>query len=108
MKNKCVEKFSEIPRRYNCAQAIAAGFDRDDLVPELRSAGGGNAPDNRCGALHAAMLIAGEGGAGSIRDGFCAALGAESCSMLKRELHVSCVECVECAAGLLEKYQNGK
>ena len=108
MKNKCVEIFSEVPRRYNCAQAVAAGFDREELVPELRSAGGGNAPENRCGALHAAMLIAGENGAEVIRKGFNAELGAESCSILKNELHVPCPKCVECAAALLEKYQNGK
>lgn len=106
--NKCVEIFSEVPRRCNCAQAVAAGFDRDDLVPELRSAGGGNAPGNRCGALHAAMLIAGENGAEVIRRGFNAELGGESCSMLKKELHVPCTRCVGCAAELLEKYQNGK
>ena len=63
--NRAVEIFSEIPRKCNCAQAVAAGLERDDLLPELAACGGGKAPGGRCGALHAAMLIAGEGKAES-------------------------------------------
>lgn len=100
--NKAVEIFSAIPRKYNCAQSVAAGSDRDDLVPALASCGGGKAPAGRCGALHAAMLIAGEGKAESVRAEFVAAAGSEFCRELKHELKVPCVKCVGTAAALAE------
>ena len=100
---KAVELFTAVPRQYNCAQAVAAGSDRSDLISELASAGGGRAPGNRCGALHAAMLIVGDN-AEAIRQEFTATLGSESCSILKNEFQVPCVKCVECAAQLLEKF----
>ena len=100
--NKAVEIFSEIPRKCNCAQAVAAGLGRDDLLSALATCGGGKAPGGRCGALHAAMLISGEGKAGEIRDTFVAAAGSEFCRVLKQELKVPCVKCVETAAALAE------
>ena len=100
--NKAVEVFSEIPRRYNCAQSVAAGLEREDLVPALASCGGGKAPEGRCGALHAAMLIAGESKAGEIRAKFVTAAGSEFCRVLKQELKVPCAKCVETAAALAE------
>ncbi len=100
--NKASEVFSEVPRRYNCAQSVAAGLNRDDLVPALAACGGGKAPEGRCGALHAAMLIAGEGKAERVRAGFVAATGSEFCRVLKQELKVPCAKCVETAAALAE------
>ena len=104
--NKASEVFSEIPRRYNCAQSVAAGLGRDDLVPELSTCGGGNAPEGRCGALHAAMLIAGADKAADVREKFVAATGSEFCRVLKRELGVPCPKCVETAAALAEEAAN--
>ncbi len=98
--NKAVEIFSEIPRKCNCAQAVAAGLERDDLLPELATCGGGKAPGGRCGALHAAMLIAGEDRAEVVRAAFVAAAGSEYCKVLKQELKFPCVKCVETAAAL--------
>ena len=100
--NKAVEIFSEVPRKCNCAQAVAAGLGREDLLPGLASCGGGKAPEGRCGALHAAMLIAGETRAGDVRAGFVAAAGSEFCRVLKQELKFPCVRCVETAAALAE------
>ena len=100
--NKASEVFSEVPRKYNCAQSVAAGLNRDDLLPGLASCGGGKAPEGRCGALHAAMLISGEGEAGEIRAKFVAAAGSEFCRVLKQELKFPCAKCVEIAAALAE------
>lgn len=108
MKNRCVEIFSAVPRCFNCAQAIAVGFGRDELAAVLQNSGGGRAPGNRCGALHAAMLIAGVPDAEALRNEFVSGLGSESCSELKQKLQIPCTRCVEFAAELLEKYQSGK
>ncbi len=101
--NRAVEIFSEVPRKYNCAQSVAAGLGRDDLLAALSTCGGGNAPEGRCGALHAAMLIAGEDKADGVREEFSAATGSEFCRVLKRELGVPCAKCVETAAKLAEE-----
>ena len=100
--NRAVEIFSEVPRQCNCAQAVAAGLGREDLLSALATCGGGKAPGGRCGALHAAMLISGEGKADGIRAKFVAAAGSEFCRELKQELKVPCVKCVETAAALAE------
>ena len=100
--NKAVEIFSEVPRKYNCAQSVAAGLDRADLLSRLAACGGGKAPEGRCGALHAAMLIAGERKAAGIRAEFVAATGNEYCKALKQEFKVPCAKCVETAAALAE------
>ena len=102
--DRAVEIFSEVPRKCNCAQAVAAGLGRDDLVPFLASCGGGKAPGGRCGALHAAMLIAGEGKAAEVRAKFVAAAGSEFCKVLKQELKFPCVKCVATAAALAEEH----
>ena len=103
--NKAVELFTAVPRSYNCAQAVAAGCGYEDLVSEMKMCGGGNAPDNCCGALHAAMCIAGEGNAEALKEEFTGSLGCFRCRELKTATPaVSCVECVRVAAALLEKY----
>ena len=102
--SKALELFTAVPRCYNCAQAVAAGCGREDLIAELQSAGGGRAPENCCGALYAAMLIAGENNSGMIRNEFTEKLGSGCCAELKGKLGVPCTECVDVAAGLLEKF----
>lgn len=104
MKNKAVELFNSVPKINNCAQTIAAAAGRDDLIGEMKLCGGGKAPGSICGALHAAMVIAGEAKGESIRNEFSSILGAETCSDLKNYEMVPCVRCVEKAAELLEKY----
>ena len=101
--NRASEVFSEVPRKYNCAQSVAAGLGRDDLVPQLASCGGGKAPEGRCGALYAAMLISGESKSADVRAKFVAAAGSEYCKVLKQELKFPCAKCVETAAALAEK-----
>ncbi len=100
--NKALELFSASPRMHNCAQAVASGTGHDELFAELNSCGGGKAPEGRCGALHAAMLIAGPKRAEEIRKSFVAELGSEKCAELKRVLSVPCARCVETGARLAE------
>lgn len=103
--NKAVEIFIAVPRCHNCAQAVAAGCGYNDLVEELKDFGGGKAPENCCGALYAAMRIAGNRDGEIIRNDFVARLGSAACRELKSATPpVACVECVKTAAELLEKY----
>ena len=101
--NKALELFTATPRKHNCAQATACGLGHDELYETLAACGGGKAPGGRCGALHAAMLIAGEARAEELRRRFAAELGAETCAELKRTLFVPCARCVETAAKLAEE-----
>ena len=101
--NKALELFTASPRKHNCAQSTACGLGREELYAPLAACGGGKAPGGRCGALHAAMLIAGEARAEEVRKSFVSELGAETCAELKRVLAVPCVKCVETAARLAEE-----
>ncbi len=101
--NKALELFTASPRMHNCAQAVACGLGRDELYAPLATCGGGRAPEGRCGALHAAMLLAGEARAQELRRRFVAELGGETCAELKRTFRIPCEKCVETAARLAEE-----
>ena len=105
MKNNAVEIYTAVPKMHNCAQAVAAGAGREDLVEAFKVCGGGKAPGNTCGALHAAMLIAGEAHAEELRRRFVSELGSEKCAELKRQLFVPCATCVATAARLAEELE---
>ena len=96
---KALELFTATPRMHNCAQSVAGGLGRSELLPELAGCGGGRAPGGVCGALHAAMLIAGPEKAAAIREEVVAELGSDKCAELKRG-GVPCATCVETAARL--------
>ena len=100
---KALELFTASPRMHNCAQATACGLGHDELYAPLANCGGGRAPEGRCGALHAAMLVAGEARAEEIRRRFAAELGSEKCAELKRVHQVPCAKCVETAVRLADK-----
>jgi len=102
--NNASELFAATPRMHNCAQSVACGLGRDELYGPLASCGGGRAPGNTCGALHAAMLVAGESRAEEIRRRFVAELGSDKCAELKGRLFVPCAKCVETAARLAEEF----
>ena len=96
-----IEAFSSPGHPYNCAQSIAIGAGRDDLVSELAACGGGRAPEGRCGALHAALLIAPPEKHAAILEQFRATAGALTCREIKGTTHFPCVKCVELAATLI-------
>jgi len=99
-KEKALRSFRQPPLNLNCAQAIAHGFDRDDLVAEMANCGSGRAPGGLCGALYCAMRL-GENSTESIAADFEKKLGYRNCSELKRDGHISCRECVATAAEIL-------
>ena len=57
MSKSASDFFAEVPRRYNCAQSVAAGAGREDLIPAMAAMGGGRAPEGICGALYAALQL---------------------------------------------------
>lgn len=97
---KAEEIFSRVPRTHNCAQAVAAGADRDDLVDELRAYGGGRAPGGLCGALYAALLILPEDKREEARAEFIRLAGSDQCRVIKSECGTSCLRCVEIGGAL--------
>ncbi len=104
MKNRAVEIFTSIPKTHNCAQSVAAGCERADLTAELQAAGGGRAPEGRCGALFAALLLTPAEKHAEIIAEFTACAGAETCREIKTVHHFPCAKCVELGAELVEKY----
>ena len=99
---KAIEAFTAAGHPYNCAQSVAVGAGREELVSELASCGGGRAPEGRCGALHAALLLAPPEKRAAILEQFRAAAGAVTCREIKGGTGFPCVQCVETAARLLE------
>ena len=105
MSNKAYELFTAVPKLHNCAQAVADGLGRGDLVPELAACGGGRAPEGLCGALHSALLLVKPENREAVKAEFAAAAGALTCSAIKGETKFPCAECVKVAAELVEKYR---
>ena len=68
----------------------------------LSSCGGGRAPEGRCGALHAAMLMVPAERREAVRQAFIQKNGSEFCRELKTVHHTPCSQCVETAASLTE------
>ncbi|MBQ9095769.1 MAG: hypothetical protein IJY53_05490 [Akkermansia sp.] len=102
---KALSTFREPPFMYNCAQTICAAFGREDLIESMKACGGGKAPDGTCGALYAAMTLAGDK-AETIRTAFTATHGACTCRELKGgSPRVACQDCVKTAAALLEQLE---
>ncbi len=102
MEQRAAEIFGRVPKTHNCAQTIAAAAGRDDLAETLQSCGGGRAPEGRCGALHAACLIAPEAERERLRQAFRHEFGTENCRELKQR-GISCAACVAAAARLLDE-----
>jgi len=98
--NKAVEIYSRIPKTHNCAQSVAEGCDRHDLVETLKTCGGGRAPEGLCGALYAALLINPQERHSAIREAFDKAAGSKYCNEIRTARTTSCARCVEIAAEL--------
>lgn len=104
--SKAVELFTAVPKVHNCAQAVAAGAGEEQLAAELQCCGGGKAPQGRCGALHAALLLIPQELHAEVIERFCAAAGAESCREIKAGTPpYPCVECVRTGAELVELFR---
>ena len=95
---QAVAFYAQRPKLYNCAQAVAKTFKRDDLVESLKSCGGGNAPDGLCGALYAAMLLAGEEQTETVKEQFHKVIGHLQCKAIRKDGQATCAVCVRRAA----------
>ena len=94
---------------YNCAQAVLAHFKQPaETVAEFKAFGGGNAPEGICGALYAARHILNDDAKfRQLCDEFAAQTGgALTCRALKSEAKFPCMQCVDLAAELVEKFRN--
>lgn len=95
-------------RKGNCAQAVAAAWKEhsgnDDLsVEEFKQFGHGKAPEGLCGALYTACVFAGEDKDGTIKQRFAEETGGHvQCKEIRQDVKLSCAECVNLAASLLE------
>ena len=102
MSKSASEFFAEVPRRYNCAQSVAAGAGREDLTSDFAAMGGGRAPDGLCGALYAALQLLPEEKQEAAREAFQAKAGSLYCREIKSGTGFSCAECVELAEKLVK------
>ena len=102
-KEKALQSFRKPPLRLNCAQAVAHGFDREDLVAKMVSCGRGRAPGGLCGALFCAMQLAGEERAEAVAAEFEKTVGGRHCRFFESEHRAGCEESVAVAVEILEK-----
>jgi len=95
--------------RLNCAQSILKAFGhRKDMtgneIEVARAFGGGRAAGGVCGALHAALLLVdGPDRKLALRAAFAERAGAEQCREIRNRKIITCGQCVELAAELLER-----
>ena len=96
--------------RLNCAQSVLRGFQHrynlsEEQIVEARRHGGGRAEEGMCGALYAALSLAGDSPVREcVRTAFTKRVGAEKCREIKSTTHVPCHECVRLAASLLVEH----
>lgn len=94
--------------KLNCAQSILKAFHHrkgitENEIDAARALGGGRAAGGVCGALHAALLFHdGEEEKRTLRENFSAHAGSEHCREIKAKKMLTCVQCVELAAELIE------
>ena len=101
--DKAVVLFLKAPKEFNCAQAVAKAFGHDELLEQLKSCGGGRAPDSICGALHAALVMSHESQRENVKQSFHDVVGNIHCRDIRREGVIPCAKCVRHAAGILDE-----
>ena len=100
-----VKLFTAVPKKHNCAQAVADGCGLPDLAAGMASCGGGKAPEGMCGALYAALFFASAEDKKKMTEEFRDAAGSTLCREIKTVTGYPCCECVRTAASLVEKYR---
>ena len=104
--NNAYELFTAVPRKHNCAQAVADGFGNKELAAAMQSCGGGNAPNGYCGALYAALCLTDQAKHAELIAEFVETAHAAECKKIKAHTPLCpCSECVRKAAELVEKYR---
>jgi len=96
----------------NCAQSIYTGFQELlDVVPttieNARKLGGGKAEGGRCGALHAALDLSRRSETEEeLKSSFEKLAGSQNCREIRAKKILSCAQCVELAATVLERHEH--
>ncbi len=98
-------------KRVGCAQAVAASFlEAESLegfpVESFLNVSGGRAPLGYCGAVHAALTIAGKAlphKVPEIKDFFISNAGGLTCKEIRARKKMTCADCVERAAEFLRR-----
>jgi len=91
--------------KLNCAQSVYRGFQSpEEKIVAAQKLGGGKAEGGRCGALAAALDLAGVKAADKLLEDFTSRAGAERCREIRAKKEVSCAQCVELAATLLKEH----
>lgn len=108
MKKHALSVFRRDPERLNCAQSVLHAWrevsgDKSIALADLKSFGGGRAPDGLCGALHTACMIAPER-ADALKQNFAARLGSLYCKELRAAKVHPCETCVSQATELMEHH----
>jgi len=96
-------------RGHNCCQAVLRAFqDRcaidESRIAAARTAGGGRAPDGRCGALHAAFAVLPADHHPAVAAAFVAHTGAAACREIRKLKRATCSDCVAEAARLVSEW----
>lgn len=95
--------------KLNCAQSVLRGFQAqfqigEERIAEAKAWGGGRAENGYCGALHAARLLgAADETKSRIHSRFVESAGSDRCREIRGLKRLSCKECVELAAQLLQE-----
>lgn len=95
--------------KLNCAQSVLRGFQEpfrlgEERIAEAKAWGGGRAENGFCGALYAARtLCAAPDAKERIHGRFVEAAGSDRCREIRALKRLSCKECVELAARLVEE-----
>lgn len=94
--------------RGSCAKSVAAAWGEalggnGDPTREFEGCGGGKAPGGTCGALYAAMRLAGPSDSEAVRKRFAEGAGGMTrCSDIKGNKILPCLGCIGLAARILE------
>ncbi|ELP91899.1 hypothetical protein EIN_398290 [Entamoeba invadens IP1] len=93
----------------NCAMSVTLGYSRvtgknyDTLLAQCKGYGGGHAPEGYCGALYAAMQIAGPEKEEEVKKKFMeTSKGCIKCKEIRGGNIIPCNTCVRTAAAAIE------
>lgn len=97
--------------RLTCAQAVAEALRdscdlADDFVKAMAGVSGGRAPQGYCGAVYAALQIAGKiapDKSQEIAEYFQREAGGLTCRVIRSGKRLGCADCVEQAARIVAK-----
>lgn len=96
----------------NCAQSVYTGFQEllaipQTVIEDARKLGGGKAEGGRCGALHAALDLSQRPETEEeLKSSFEKQAGSQNCREIRTKKLMSCAQCVELAATVLERLEH--